>query len=127
DRVVVVHGGAERWAARLRRAGEQDHQARLESLCHRGDTLVPDGVAGDVDGVALNLTPEDKTCDLAHRTLHALRAMARGRGCDNEASAIGGFEPRALPRCKTLHGSAEALGSSRSREHASGMGQESAA
>ena len=48
DGVVGIHGQVER-AARLRRAREQQHEARLEPPPHLGDPVEPYGVARDVE------------------------------------------------------------------------------
>ena len=49
DGVVGVHGQVE-FAARLRRARKQQHEARLEPPLHLGNAVEPYGVARNIDG-----------------------------------------------------------------------------
>src|SRR5581483_1949635 len=80
DRVVRIHRQVKR-PARLRRAGKQQHNAGLEAARNLGHAIVPDGVAGYVDGRE-TAAREHETDDVARQWLDAGGAVARRRGGD---------------------------------------------
>jgi hypothetical protein len=119
DRVVGVHGEME-GATRPRRAGEQQHQADRETPRHLGHAVVPNRVAGDVDGWTV-LHAEHKADHVAGDRLDAGGSVPRGRGGHLQPTAVRLRQIDSIPGREPFGAAAEPLRADDSGEDARGL------
>ena len=98
DHIIGVHGEIER-PARLRRAGERQHSADIETVCNLRRAVEPRRVAGDVNAACV-LYAQDKADHIAGQGLDTGRTMARGRRSDGEGLSHRIVDGGVFPWCK---------------------------
>src|SRR5208337_2256684 len=83
--------------------------------------LIPNCVAGYVDGVARRLQPKRKSDNIAGYRLDARRAVAGGGRCYEKPASIGRAEHDGVPRRKAAYRAAEPLRAGARGKHSAGL------